>query len=1015
MPSLSKYTQWKVIGGYSLLFLLSILAAVLIYKQITKLIVNEENSDNPNRKLFIIGNTITGLYESEGLGNAFVQTGSRSYFLKYRDLIEEVESNIDSLRDLTTRLDQILRLDTIDDLLDQKIRNLQDIVRVKQSFVPDDFYNKAIASIESGRDSLQGTDIRKRHITTLDSSYTKSEKKKRRWLFFSKTEPDSVLKVSVSHHTVIDTLNRQTALQNTDSVVHILKTAWEDVQKQTQDITRQINRKEYALIQQSTYITDQLKRILGAYEKEEITNSLIKQETREQTLNTMIRIFAWLAVIAFLLILFFTFFILRDLSRSQRYRKELEAANRYADQLLKSREKMILTVTHDIKSPLSSVIGYIELLNNTPINERQRYFLKNMRGSSEHILKLIGNLLDLSKLENNKMPVEHIVFNPYHLFQEITDNFMPLAAAKHLELKARFSEDLDKDYSGDALRIRQILTNILSNAVKYTTTGHISFSAETVNPEKPVLARGILGTVMVLLGFLSWGFTYALAAADGDGGPTPWKALNSIAVGWPLGIGAALAVIGVIVTGPAYVSTAGAVLGWLPSKVFTVTGRLAQRNISRSKRRTSNTAAALFVGVAIVSCLGVVATSAKASVNSLVDTGLKADFAVSSASAGQIPDQAIKDIKKVDGVNHVVSNRVVLGVKYDGKAINGFTFATQPELFTKIFAAETTEGDAAAALKDGKLLVGKTIADDRGWHVGQKVKATAENIVVDKEATAKAQADYQAKVQAHVQELQSQAQQLAASGDLTGAQAKASEIEQYTNDAKNVDPKTLVKTKKVTTGKTLTIGAIVSNSVYRDFAIVNDDLAEQIGNKQTMFVMQAFVTDKRGADTAQVKKALKKTIKKYYTIVVFDRDEYKSTMSSMIDQMLMVLYALLALSIIIAIFGIVNTLALSVSERTKEIGLLRAIGTSRGQVRGMLGIEAAIISVFGTVLGLVVGVAAGVVIRAVYASEGLETLAIPWLQLLVFLLLSIVVGLVSSISPASRALKQPVLDAVASE
>ena len=145
MPSLSKYTQWKVIGGYSLLFLLSILAAVLIYKQIIELIVSEENSDNPNRKLFIIGNTITGLYESEGLGNAFVQTGSRSYFLKYRDLIEEVESNIDSLRDLTTRLDQILRLDTINDLLDQKIRNLQDIVRVKQSFVPDDFYNKAIA------------------------------------------------------------------------------------------------------------------------------------------------------------------------------------------------------------------------------------------------------------------------------------------------------------------------------------------------------------------------------------------------------------------------------------------------------------------------------------------------------------------------------------------------------------------------------------------------------------------------------------------------------------------------------------------------------------------------------------------------------------------------------------------------------------------------------------------------------------------------------------------------------
>lgn len=94
----------------------------------------------------------------------------------------------------------------------------------------------------------------------------------------------------------------------------------------------------------------------------------------------MIRIFAWLAVIAFLLILFFTFFILRDLSRSQRYRKELEAANRYADQLLKSREKMILTVTHDIKSPLSSVIGYIELLNNTPYQRTATLFPEKHAG-----------------------------------------------------------------------------------------------------------------------------------------------------------------------------------------------------------------------------------------------------------------------------------------------------------------------------------------------------------------------------------------------------------------------------------------------------------------------------------------------------------------------------------------------------------------------------------------------------------------------------------------------------------
>ncbi|PST47308.1 hypothetical protein CPA40_00285 [Bifidobacterium callitrichos] len=114
-------------------------------------------------------------------------------------------------------------------------------------------------------------------------------------------------------------------------------------------------------------------------------------------------------------------------------------------------------------------------------------------------------------------------------------------------------------------------------------------------------------------------------------------------------------------------------------------------------------------------------------------------------------------------------------------------------------------------------------------------------------------------------------------------------------------------------------------------------------------------------------------------------------------------------------FGIVNTLALSVSERTREIGLLRAIGTSRGQTRGMLAIEASLIAVLGTLLGLVVGVGAGAVIQRVYQSNGLERLAVPWDQLGVFLALSIVVGVIAALPPARRALKVPVLDAVATD
>lgn len=473
----SKNTKLKVIGGYSLLFLLTIVSTILIYREITKLIVNEGSVSDANRKLFIVSNTITNLYEAETLSNAFIQTNESRYFRNYVTILEETEANIDSLRDMTTQLNQILRLDTVTTLLQDKLKNLEDLVYVKRSLVPEDFYNQAIASIESGKDTTkqENVTVYSRMITTWDTTYVVTTKK--RW--FGRTETDSTLSITPSYHFVYDTLSYLTnpALSNTDTVVNILRTTWENVQKQQENISRQISRREYALIKQSTEISDQLKRILGEYEKEEIHHATLKQEKREQTVTTMIRIFAWIAVVAFILVVFFTFFILRDLSRSQRYRRELENANQYADQLLKSRERMILTVTHDIKSPLSSILGYIELLTKTPINDRQRYFLKNMQGSSNHILQLVGNLLDLSKLENNKMQVEEVVFNPYHLFQEIKDNFMPLATAKQLKLNSKFAQNLNTDYKGDALRIRQIITNILSNAVKYTAQGSISFTA----------------------------------------------------------------------------------------------------------------------------------------------------------------------------------------------------------------------------------------------------------------------------------------------------------------------------------------------------------------------------------------------------------------------------------------------------------------------------------------------------------------------------------------------------------
>ncbi|MFT9231685.1 MAG: FtsX-like permease family protein [Bifidobacterium sp.] len=465
---------------------------------------------------------------------------------------------------------------------------------------------------------------------------------------------------------------------------------------------------------------------------------------------------------------------------------------------------------------------------------------------------------------------------------------------------------------------------------------------ETVNPEKPTRVRVILGFAMIVFGVGFWCLSWILS---NDGKQTPWDWLNSTNPAISLGIGAALILLGTIVMAPAIVQPVSRILGWIPSLAFPVTGRLASRNLARSKRRTANTAAALFVGVAIVSCLGVMASSVNASVSGIIESGIKADFAVlANGGMGRIPQQGIDAMKKVKGVKSISSIAYMMDISYPGTTDKPTTYMAQPSLFTDVYDPVDTAGNAKQAMDKGQLVVSKSVADDNDWQVGQSISV-----------------------------------------------------------------KSAQGTEK------LTIGAISDNSIFSGSIYVNQETAAKLTTESTRFIAQAYVKADAGQNLKNLKADLIKAVKPYYVISVMTKDEYKSSISSMVNQVLLILNALLALSILIAIFGIVNTLALSVSERTKEIGLLRAIGAGRGQIRGMIAIEASMISVFGTILGLIVGTAAGVVIRRLYASQGLTELNIPVGELVGFVILAILVGMITSLPPARKALKVPVLNAVASE
>lgn len=175
------------------------------------------------------------------------------------------------------------------------------------------------------------------------------------------------------------------------------------------------------------------------------------------------------------------------------------------------------------------------------------------------------------------------------------------------------------------------------------------------------------------------------------------------------------------------------------------------------------------------------------------------------------------------------------------------------------------------------------------------------------------------------------------------------------------------------------------------------------------------VIRERGADATAVKRALDSAVADVPTVTVQDKGEYAESQRAQIDQLLGLIYALLALAIVIAVLGIVNTLALSVIERTREIGLLRAVGLGRRQLRRMIRLESTVIALLGAVLGIGLGIVFGIALQQALAGEGIDRLDIPVLQLVAFLVVAVGVGVAAALGPALRASRLDVLRAITTE
>ncbi|GHV06187.1 hybrid sensor histidine kinase/response regulator [Bacteroidia bacterium] len=467
-------TRW-VILGYASIALLVVFAIFYISALITQ-IRKEETKENPAReKAAIVTNTLVLLFESETYAQSLDASGDKQITtLRFNQTFEEISGQLELLRGSLSDTAKSRKIDEIEMLLEQKRINTLQLLKSRQEM--EQLYSKSFAQeLTEERKKIKEIELQTQNETRQDTLLIQREKKgflKRLAEAFVPVKADTTLLINSTSHQQVDSL--VTEYDPTDAVTSVLQKLQNEIIDRRENINKKLMAEADNLRTNNNVITSKINLLLLEIREEETIASNEQEIIQQDFLNRALTRLAAIALAAMAIILLFLFLILKDISKGRYYQKQLEEANRFAADLLQSREKFMLMISHDIRSPLSSILGYIELLIQNRPNEEQKGFLENMTLSARHILTLVNDLLDFHRLESGQMEIHPYAFNFPVLFEAIHAGFKPLTNAKGLGFPLEIIDSEKGEwFEGDPVRIRQVVGNLLSNAIKFTSKGSI--------------------------------------------------------------------------------------------------------------------------------------------------------------------------------------------------------------------------------------------------------------------------------------------------------------------------------------------------------------------------------------------------------------------------------------------------------------------------------------------------------------------------------------------------------------
>ena len=420
---------------------------------------------------------------------------------------------------------------------------------------------------------------------------------------------------------------------------------------------------------------------------------------------------------------------------------------------------------------------------------------------------------------------------------------------------------------------------------------------------------------------------------------------------WCMAAGALGLILGAWFAGPALARFFTAILGFFVGRPFGAVGKLASTNARRTPRRTATTAFALTLGLALVTSVGALGATMKNSLTGQLDTSVSADFVLTGPGGASGSSTLTIPREVSDKVRSLPEVSDVLTME------KAPIFVNQVPMSDSFGTPGSPVASRAPAEFTDLPLVDGTFSLDNGVLLAETM---AERF-----------------------------------GAGVGSEVQLASLDGHTTTAPVV--------------------GIYGQAVGVGRAIIAEPLAARIVSDNDIKTDMVYVRLADGVTLEDGRAAIEAVTDAYLVVSVKDKEQYSNSYANLIDQMLTILYLLLGLAVLVAILGIVNTLALSITERRQEIGMLRAVGTHTRQVRGMIYIESVIIAIYGALLGTAIGLFIGWGFLRALSGSGIEEIVMPWGQIALMFLASAVVGVLAAAVPARSAAATSPLEAIADE